>query len=352
MPKEKRCRAKNWFITENNPTEQSIQRYKELDCEWLLLCKEHQDQDNQTPHIHVAVCFKGKRDQKALKKLFPRADLEVMRGSPQDAKTYMTKEDEEPFEKGNMPLSGGQKTKKKWEDAYQAALEGRFDDIPRDMYVCHDRAFHRVYEENQKDPSMEEMGDDDLKDHFLWLWGPTGTGKSHLARQISKNLGCEEPYLKGLNKWWNGYKCQWVTIIDEADPKRCEHLAGFFKQWCDKWPTQGEVKCGNFPCMRPHYIIVTSNYSIADCFPNENDWMPLKRRFTEHELRSKREPFQWPRNPEKKEGPGAAAPPGNIIPVEQETSEVEGSIPEETQPLEEIEEAEEPLLKRARILND
>ena len=350
MPKEKRCQAKNWCFTLNNYTPEEENRLKELDCEYMIFGHEHLE--DGTPHLQGAMCFKGKRDQKALKKLFPRMHLEVMKGSVQASKDYCTKEDETGyFEKGIIPVSGGQKNKKRWEEAYQAALEGRFDDIPRDMYLCHDRAFHRVYEENQKDPSMEEMGDDDLKDHFLWLWGPTGTGKSHLARQISKNLGCEEPYLKGLNKWWNGYKCQWVTIIDEADPKRCEHLAGFFKQWCDKWPTQGEVKCGNFPCMRPHYIIVTSNYSIADCFPNENDWMPLKRRFTEHELRNKGEPFAWPRAPEIKES-GAAAPPGNTIPGEQELPAVEGSIPEETQTLEEIEEAEEPLLKRARVLEE
>ena len=117
----KRVQAKNWFVTENNPTEETIQRYKELDCEYLCLCKEHQDQDRATPHIHVAICFKGRRDFNALKKLFPRADLEVMRGSPQDAKTYMTKEDNNPFEKGSMPKTNKIKSEdNKKKQIYQA----------------------------------------------------------------------------------------------------------------------------------------------------------------------------------------------------------------------------------------
>jgi len=46
---------------------------------------------------------------------------------------------------------GGIANKKKWEDAYEAAKDGRFDDIPRDMYVRYDRAFHRIHDENLKD---------------------------------------------------------------------------------------------------------------------------------------------------------------------------------------------------------
>ena len=361
MSREKRCRAKNWVFTLNNYTPEEENRLKELECEWMVFGHEHLE--DGTPHLQGAFSFKGKRDQTALKKIFPRLHLEVMHGSPQDSKTYCTKEDMNGyFEKGIIPVSGGQKNKKRWEEAYEAAKEGRFDDIPRDMYLCHDRAFHRVYEENRRDPSMENMNDNDLKDHFLWLWGPTGTGKSHTARRISKELGCEEPYLKQLNKWWNGYQCQWVTIIEEADPKRCEHLAGYFKQWCDKWATSGEVKCGNFPNMRPHYIIVTSNYSIAECFPEENDYLPIKRRFTEQRIEDRTFQVQWPRNPEKKEGgekegPGASALPGNTIPGEQETSPQAGSILG-SQPIEEFEvedlpsEPDEPLKKKRKCISD
>ena len=101
-PKTKHTR---FFLTENNPTEESIERYKEIDCEWIAINKEHQDDDNSTPHIHIAIAFKGQRRFSAIKKLFPRADIRAMRGTPQDCVTYMTKENPQLyFEKGTRPI--------------------------------------------------------------------------------------------------------------------------------------------------------------------------------------------------------------------------------------------------------
>lgn len=352
------ARAKQWVFTFDNYTEAQENRLKELECEWMIFGHEIAPTTG-TPHLQGAIIFKGRRYRSRLTKLFRGIHLEIMRGSPQDSKTYCTKEDPEHyFEKGIIPLTGGEKTKKKWEEAYQAAIEGRFDDIPRDMYLCHDRAFHRVYEEHQKDPLMDDLGDKELKDHFLWLWGPTGTGKSHTAREISKKLNCEEPFYKQINKWWNGYSRQKVTIIEEADPKRCEHLAGYFKQWCDKWPFSGEVKCGNFPSMRPQYIIVTSNYSIQECFPEEQDYIPLKRRFTEHELTRRGEPFSWPQFTsvtDDETGQALALPgntnPGGQNPLSPGIEPPPSQPPFESEEIEDFEEEEE-RVKRRRCIED
>ena len=51
--------SRRFFITENNPSEADIERYKQIDCKWMAICKEHQDDDNATPHIHIAIIFKG-----------------------------------------------------------------------------------------------------------------------------------------------------------------------------------------------------------------------------------------------------------------------------------------------------
>ena len=319
--------SRYWFLTENNPSEEEITRYKDLDCQWIAISKEHEDDEEKTPHIHIAIVFEKKRRCSTIKKLFPRAHIDKMMGTPQSCVTYMTKENPLLYEKGERPekenasRKGGEKNKKRWEEAYEAAKEGRFEDIPRDLYVSHDRAFHRVYEENLRDTTMEEMTDTDLKDHFLWLWGPTGTGKSYWARKIAKKLDPEgHPLLKKWNKWWNGYKCNWVTIMEEADPERCKLQAGNLKEAADKWETSGEVKNGMIESMRPHYIIVTSNYSIEECFPNENDSGPLKRRFTQIYLDKKGLEVNWPMYPEikQKAGNGDLPPAGNTIPQEEQ----------------------------------
>lgn len=309
-----------FFITENNPTEESIARYKEINCIWIAIAKEHEDDENKTPHIHIAIAFKGRRQCRAIKKLFPRADVKIMRGTPQDCVTYMTKENPQLlFEKGERPIieKGTKKAstanKKKWDDAFQAAKEGRFDDIPKDMYIRYDRAFHRIYDENQKDILTPDYTDEDLKDHNLWLWGPTGTGKSYWARKIAKMLDPEgSPYIKLLNKWWNGYRATWVTIIEEASPKSCEYLGSFIKTWSDKWETAAEVKNSHYGCLRPHYIIVTSNYSIDRCFQDEEERDPIHRRFTEIYLDKRYLEVQWPKNPEIKNCELRSVAVGNI----------------------------------------
>lgn len=324
MPKD--VQSRYWFLTENNPTEEEITRFKELDCQWIAISKEHEDDEEKTPHIHIAIVFEKKRRCSTIKKIFPRAHIDKMLGSPQSCVTYMTKENPLMYEKGERPEKDDRtKTstvnKKKWEDAYQAAKEGRFDDIPRDMYVRYDRAFHRIYDENVKDKKTDDYDDNDLKDHNLWLWGPTGTGKSYWARKIAAMLDPEgEPYLKDNNNWWNGYKCHWVTLMEEVTPDLFKYITGNFKKWTDKWTTSAAVKCSHLNSMRPHYFIVTSNFSIDECFPLVQDSGPVHRRFTEICLDKKYLEVQWPKNPEIKQnlGIGDASPAGNTIPQEEQ----------------------------------
>lgn len=332
VPENKSSQSKKYFLTENNPTPESIERYKQVECQWMAICKEHQDNDIQTPHIHIAIVFKGKRRWSTIKKLFPRADVRTMRGSPQDCVIYMTKENPQlDFQKGEIPKTASQnreETKKKWDDAYVAAKEGRFDEIPKDMWVRYQNSFKQIYYDNQKDKSMDEFGDKELKDHFLWIWGPTGTGKSHTAHRIAKEIDPEkEPYLKDLNKWWNGYEHQRVTIIEEADPKRCEHLASYFKKWADKWSFTAECKGTVIPACRPEYIIVTSNYCIDTCFPEPADSDPIHRRMTEVNLTNRDYEIKWPKEIQTELGRDFAVP-GNINPEQQKNDEETGIEPE------------------------
>nr|QJI53719.1 MAG: replicase [Cressdnaviricota sp.] len=291
--------ARRWVFTLNNYTPEEEAAVKELECEWLIFGHEHQTEG--TPHLQGAIVFKKRIKLTGLKKLIPRAHFEVMRGKPSESKEYCTKEDKEGyFEKGEMPKeqtkAATEANQEKWEDAIIAAKKGRFEDIPADLWTRYMRTYKQIYEDNKQDPDMDDYGDKDLKNHFLWLWGPTGTGKSHSAHAIAKKIDPDEaPYIKDLNKWWNGFTKQKVVIIEEADPKRCEHLASYFKKWADKWAFTAEAKGTVFPSCRPEYIIVTSNYTIRECFPEESDYLPLERRFTEIHLNTKKYQVIWPK---------------------------------------------------------
>ena len=295
MEPGKNFKTRNWVFTLNNYTQEEEQALKELECKWIIFGHEHQNEG--TPHLQGAVSFNSPKWFNSLKKLFPRAHFEKMIGTCSQSKDYCTKEDKTSyFEKGLMPEDKRKNllNKDNWEEYKRAAEEGRFDDIPAKYWIRYQNSFKQIYSDSKKDPDQSNFTDYDLKHHFLWLWGPTGTGKSHSARRIAKELNCPDPYLKDLNKWWNGYDHQKVTIIEEANPKKCEYLADYFKKWLDKWSFTAECKGTVLQGCRPEYIIVTSNYTIRDCFPEERDYEPLERRCTEICLNTRAKEVQWP----------------------------------------------------------
>lgn len=107
----------------------------------------------------------------------------------------------------------------------------------------------------------------------LWIYGPTGTGKTHSV--VTQH---PDRYIKPLNKWWDGYQGEDVVHIDEISPEHSKWIAPFLKKWADKWPFDAEVK-GGAKQIRPKLIVVTSNYSMQDMGFHENDIPALARRF-------------------------------------------------------------------------
>lgn len=279
-------RAKRWCFTLNNYTVEEEHNIQQIDCEYLIYG--HEVGENGTPHLQGYITFSTRKSFNTMKRLLgERAHIEVARGKVQDNIDYCTKQDHDHyFVKGEAPPEtsekGAEATKRKWEEARKAAKEGRFEDIPSDLWIRYRNSWKNEYQE-EVNKNVVEIRDFNLKDHFYWIYGPTGTGKSHLARALAKKIDPDgQPYLKPLNKWWNGFRGQKVTLIEEATPDACKFIASLFKQWCDKWPFTAEVKGGAFENgIRPDYIIITSNYSIMECFPNEEDYLPMKRRCTE-----------------------------------------------------------------------
>lgn len=69
----------------------------------------------------------------------------------------------------------------------------------------------------------------------VWIWGPTGTGKSRWARDK-----WPKAYLKSADKWWGYYAHQPEVLIEELGPRMIG--AHHIKKWADRYPVKVEAK--------------------------------------------------------------------------------------------------------------
>ncbi len=234
--------------------------------EYLILGKEKGE--DGTPHLQGYCVFINRKRLSTAKKVWPRAHLEVRKGTALEAITYCQKEGTWD-EWGTRPVTNAQRMTDRWELAYQQAKEGKLEDIEKGLLV---RCYHNFKRIRQDHPDKPEQLDDCCG---LWYIGETGCGKSHTARANYPDL-----YDKPLNKWWDGYLGQEEILLDDVGPQHAQWVGYFLKRWADKWSFPAEQK-GTTLCIRPKKIIVTSQYTIEELFYYDLKLVnALRRRFT------------------------------------------------------------------------
>lgn len=258
-----------WCFTLNNYSQEEEDQIKAIECKYIVFG--HEIGEQGTPHLQGFIILNKRVRFSSAKGLFPeRTHLEIARGTSPEAADYCLKYDKDNFyERGVRPLLPGEGEKKRWADARECAKRGDFDNIPPDIYIRYLGNLKKIHSDAMTIPAPVQTLD------FHWYYGSTGTGKSSTARSQNPNY-----YLKGINKWWDGYTDQPCVIIEEWSPmdNGAERIMGhYLKQWCDHHCFQAEFK-GGMKMIRPPKIIITSNYSMEECFTDPNILDPLKRR--------------------------------------------------------------------------
>ena len=260
----------NWCFTLNNYSEEEetqLRQAKEI--KYLVYGKEKGELD--TPHLQGYLILHKKSRLSGLKKLNARAHWETRKGTHEQARTYCIK-DGDFVEIGIPPVTKkqqGELEKERWKKIKDLAKQNKLEEIEEiepKLYVMHLKNLEHVAKKHMIKPQdiSETTG--------LWIYGPSGIGKSKMARTEYPGA-----YFKQANKWWDGYQGEDNVIIDDLD-KNHSVLGHHLKIWADHYSFIAEIKGGAIH-IRPKLIIVTSQYSIEDIWTDQETQDALNRRF-------------------------------------------------------------------------
>ena len=257
---EIRKRSRAWMGTIWD--ERNKELLKALTYKYLLISDDDHTQEGEL-HWHCLITFESNRP-------FPRIpNIHWERViSRTGARDYCLAKGPNFFENGQLTINDA--NEEDWRgfvDYCKSHIPADLIDSPFSKLYAHFRGFAGEVHNTFNKPAVM---DGELQNE--WYYGPAGTGKTRKAWEDNPDL-----YVKSINKWWDGYDNQDVVLLDDWDPKH-EVLVSHLKQWSDRYPFRAETK-GSSIMARPKKIIVTSNYSIDECFQNPQDVEAIKRRF-------------------------------------------------------------------------
>lgn len=270
MPRApRRQQSRSWIGTLNNYTEQELDEVRHIACEYLAIGF-HVGEKSHLPHIHVLVQFKNPR---GWPKVSNRFHWEKRRGTVEQAVNYLNKNNQ-------LEEHGARPQDRKDIDAvwteFVASIHNNTVDKDSKMYARYEGYAKRRLAELK--PKKDFQGE--LSSKNLWISGPAGIGKSRMVRMT---FDSDQIYFKAINKWWDLYQGEQCVLIEDIDPKQSEYLAHHMKVWADRYSFGAEIKNGRMQINPLYNLIVTSQYSIEECFPGRDN-EAVRRRFDTLEL--------------------------------------------------------------------
>lgn len=236
---------RNVFYTLNNYTPEEEAHLKGLDVVYQVMGWEV-GKKMHTPHIHGYIELKKQMKFKALKKMLgERANFGARIGTQEQVIRYVTKD-------GVTQEFGTKKKQGKrgdLDDTRQLAVDGGMRSVTTTCNFQQIRVAEKYLTYNEEAR--------DFKTTVIWIYGPSGSGKSRLAREIVTEYGdVDDLYTKNdATKWWEGYdRHEWVIMDDFRDSwwPVTETL-----RVLDRYECRLECK-GGYRQLRAKVIIITS----------------------------------------------------------------------------------------------
>ncbi len=293
---DKKARFRAICITLNNPEEKEEEQYAKFGNDACTVFKYFVGQkergdgtDNNVPEgtIHLQ-CYgyaKEGRSWTAWKKLFEHAHIERAKANAKINTAYCTKVKTRvggmeawATVEGMMPTQGQTNMSEAREDVLV------LDDAQ--MFEKHDNLWSTHYRALQAYRNNKSKARK-VKTHAVWIWGPSGTGKSVLARKIVE--ATEEDFgvfdLTGTAKkiWGDGCNHHKAVLVDDVGFG--DLSIGNVMRMCGDEAYRIEYKGGSY-LWNPEVVVFTSNYDMNEIWGNHKQWDALSRRVEVRKLKN------------------------------------------------------------------
>lgn len=239
-----------WVFTSFNYTDDDISRLENFNSKYIVIGEEVCPTTNRN-HLQGYICLNGPSSFNQMKQLLPEGShIEIAKQKADVNRAYCVKGGKIILEMGKLPKQG--------------------ERTDLEFIRKHMTKGGTIEELIQLNASPTQINYAKLVGHYLepkrnwkptviWIYGPTGTGKSTWARKNTNN-----PYITGDNlKWWDGYDGHEDVIIDEFRADRCSMT--YLLRLLDEHPMMVETK-GSTRQLRARRIFITCNKHPKDAY--------------------------------------------------------------------------------------
>jgi len=265
MSDKKQDKSQCWCFTLNNWTIEEYEKILAFPCDYIIVGKEVGAEG--TPHLQGYIRKQSQIRFNALKKLMPRAHIEIARLSPENNIQYCSK-DKNYVEIGQRPVGQGKRTD---------------IEIVRDVLKATGR-ISKVVEiavNLQQIKTAETIikyiePKRDFKPNVIWIYGASGLGKTRRALDLFPDA-----YRKSnsTGQWWDGYDAHPDVVIDDVKNEDQKYYLTLL-ELLDRYECRIQVKGGTRQFLAKN-IVLTSLWHPDRLFGAFDEAVEIKRRIDE-----------------------------------------------------------------------